>query len=58
VAIVRTLIGRLLVLALAWMLSPGLTETAVKLWRLDVAGHTAHDRAGGEDAGAQGDEDG
>jgi hypothetical protein len=58
VAIVRTLIGRLLVLALAWMLTPGLTETAENLWHLAVAGHTAHARASGEDHAPQGDEHG
>lgn len=47
-AVVLRLAGRLLVLALAWVLTPGLAEVTENVWHLAVAGHTAH--AAGEGA--------
>lgn len=54
----RKLIPRLLVLGLAWLLVPGLTEAAENLWHLAVAGHAAHAMAAGDDHAPRGDEHG
>lgn len=54
----RTLIARLLVLGLAWSLTPGLTEAAENLWHLASAGHGAHAVGAGVDHAPRGDEHG
>jgi hypothetical protein len=58
VALVRTLIPRLLVLGLVWLMTPGLTEAAENLWHVARAGHTAHAQNTGEDHAPEGDEHG
>jgi len=58
VAAVRTLILRLMVLGLIWLMVPGLAEAAENLWHLAQAGHTAHARDAGADHAPEGDEHG
>lgn len=49
---------RVLVVGLAWLLTPGLTEVTENLWHLAVAGHTAHSLAAGDDHRPRDDEHG
>lgn len=45
----RIHLARLLVFALAWLVTPGLTEATENLWHLLQAGHGAHAQAQGAD---------
>lgn len=56
--VVRKLIPRLLVIGLAWLLTPGLTEAAENLWHIAAAGHAAHAAAAGDEHAPRGDEHG
>jgi len=47
-----------LILALIWMLTPGLTETAENLWHVVRWGHAAHAADQGADHEPKGDEHG
>jgi hypothetical protein len=55
---VARILKPVLVLALTWLLCPGLTEVTENLWHVATTGHHAHALEAGDDHAPEGDEHG
>lgn len=54
----RSLLTRLAILGLVWLVTPGLAEASENVWHLLWAGHSAHATEAGPDHAPAGDEHG